>query len=119
MTQADLPAVRQLAKNGAFTITKHAYGQMLARGITYDEVESILTSPTNQIIECQSPSKTPGKQHTDERILLYDPCGGIDAIVIFVVILIPAPDLRIVTVENVDNKKWNRSEGATPCLVRK
>lgn len=53
MTQADLPAIRQLAKNSAFSFSDHAYAQMLNRGITYDDVESILTSSTNQIIECQ------------------------------------------------------------------
>lgn len=119
MTQADLSAIRQLAKNGAFSFSDHAYAQMLNRGITYDDVESILTSSTNQIIECQSPSCTPGKSHTDERILLYDPCASKDAIVIFVLLLVPAPDLRIVTVEYVDSAKWERNEGSVPCLVRK
>lgn len=119
MTQTDLPAVRQLARNGAFSITGHAYDQMLARNITYDDIEGILTSNTNQIIECQSPSNAPGKKHADERILLYDPCGGKDAIVIFVALLIPSPDLRIITVENVDTAIWERSEGSIPCLVRK
>lgn len=119
MTQADLPVIRQLAQNGAFSITSHAYDQMRDRGITYDDVESILTSATNQIIETQSPSRTPGKAHADERVLLYDPCGGKDAIVIFVALLVPAPDLRIVTVEHVDNAKWERKGGQVPCLVRK
>lgn len=118
MTNAHLPSIRRLAQNGAFSFTNHAYDQMLNRDVSYDDVEAILTSPTNQIIECQSPSSTPGKEHNDERVLLYDPYGPKDAIVVFVALFIPTPELRIVTIENVDNAVWERKEG-TPCLVRK
>lgn len=119
MTQNDLPTIRRLAQNGAFSVSGHAIDQMLARNITYADLESILTSPANQIIECQSRSMTPGKQHSDERILIYDPKYAKDTIVIFVVLTAPVPDLRIITVENVDYTIWERREGAVPCLVRK
>lgn len=118
MTQSDLPAVRQLARNDAFSFTKHAYDQMNTRDISYDDVKAILISPTNQIVECQPPSNTPGKEHTHERILLYDPCGAKDTIIVFVVLLAPTPDLRVITVENVDNTIWERKVGV-PCLARK
>lgn len=118
MDQSDLPTVRLLARNGAFSFTNHAYMQMLNRDVSFDDVEAILISPTNQIIECQSPSSTPGKEHSDERVLLYDPCGSKDTIIIFVVLFTPTPDLRVVTVENVDEEIWERKEGI-PCLVRK
>ena len=91
---------------------------MLKRDVSFDDVEAILISPTNQIIECQSPSSTPGKEHADERVLLYDPCGSKDTIIIFVVLFTPTPDLRVVTVENVDEEIWERKEGI-PCLARK
>lgn len=61
MNQSDLPTVRLLARNGAFSFTNHAYKQMLNRDVSFDDVEAILISPTNQIIECQSPSSTPEK----------------------------------------------------------
>lgn len=119
MNQTDLPTIRQFAKNGAFSISNHAYVQMLSRNISYDDVERILTSQTNQIIECQSPSQTPGKKHKHERVLIYDPYDSKDAIIIFVMLFTPSPDIRIVTVENVDEAKWAREDGKIPCLVRK
>lgn len=118
MTQSDLPAVRRLVQNGAYSFSDHAYSRMLERDISFDDLEAILTSSTNQIIECQSPSNTPGKEHADERVLLYDPCGPKDAIVVFAVTFDTAPNLHIVTVENVDDTKWQRQSGV-PCLVRK
>ena len=104
MNQSDLPTVRLLARNGAFSFTNHAYKQMLNRDVSFDDVEAILISPTNQIIECQSPSSTPGKEHSDERVLLYDPCGSKDTIIIFVVLFTPTPDLRVVTVKMLMRK---------------
>ena len=50
MNQSDLPTVRLLARNGAFSFTNHAYKQMLNRDVSFDDVEAILISPTNQII---------------------------------------------------------------------
>ena len=118
MTQSDLPAVRRLVQNGAYSFSGHAYDQMLKRNVSFDDVEAILISSTNQIIECQSPSNTPGKEHADERVLLYDPCGPKDTIVVFAVTFDTAPNLHIVTVENVDDTKWQRQSGV-PCLARK
>lgn len=118
MNQSDLPTVRHLAQNGAFSFTNHAYAQMLMRDVSFDDVEAILISHTNQIIECQSPSMTPGKEHADERVLLYDPRSSKDAIVVFIVLFTPTPELRVITVENVDERIWKRKQGI-PCLVRK
>lgn len=119
MTQADLPDIRRLASNGALSFTAHAAQQIVSRGILYDDVEKILTSQTNQIIECQSPSCAPGKAHTNERVLVYDPQSQVDAIVIFCPLLLPTPDIRIVTVEMVDDAIWTRQNGQIPCLVRR
>ena len=118
MTQSDLPIVRRLVQNGAYSFSDHAYSRMLERDISFDDLEAILTSCTNQIIECQSPSMTPGKEHADERVLLYDPRSSKDAIVVFIVLFTPTPELRVITVENVDEKIWKRKQGI-PCLVRK
>jgi hypothetical protein len=119
MTQSDLPQFRQLACNQAFSISKHAYNQMLKRDISYDDVEAILSSNTNQIIECQSPSSTPGKEHCDERILIYDPMYFKAVILVCIIHFYPAPEIRIVTTEIVDEGKWIKKDGANPCLVRK
>lgn len=119
MTQANLPDIRRLASNGAFSFTGHASQQIISRGIPYNDVEDILTSQTNQIIECQSPSRMPGKAHTNERILLYDPKSPVDAIVVFCPLFLPAPEIRIITVEMVDSAIWIRRDGQIPCLIRR
>ncbi len=119
MTQANLPDIRRLASNGAFSFTGHASQQIISRGISYDDVESILTSQTNQIIECQSPSCAPGKPHTNERVLVYDPQSRTDAIVVFCPLFLPTPEIRIVTVEIVDDTIWIRQNGQIPCLIRR
>lgn len=118
MQQSDLKDVRLLARNGCFTFTSHAFQQMLDRGISYSDVENILISPSNQIIECQSPSSKRGMKHSDERVLLYDPNSAKDTIVVFVVLFAPSIELRIITVENVNYDIWERQRGI-PCLVRK
>lgn len=38
MNQSDLPTVRLLARNGAFSFTNHAYKQMLNRDVSFDDV---------------------------------------------------------------------------------
>lgn len=119
MTEKDLPAIRQLVGNGSFSFTKHAYRQMLDRNISYTDVENILTSPTNQIVECQSRSYTLGKEHTDERVLIYDPNNKVDAIVIVSPLFRPTPEIRVITVERVNDTVWTRYSGKIPCLIRK
>lgn len=54
---------------------------MLSRHIGRATVQAVLSSPTNQLIETQSPSTTPGKEHDDERALISDPTFE-DAIII-------------------------------------
>ena len=119
MTQADMPQIRQLACNGAFSYTGHAFTQMLDRDITYDDIEAILVSATNQLIECQSPSNTPGKEHRDERLLFYDPFYSKEIILICIILFQPMPEIRVITAEMVDHTKWEKNEGSVPCLIRK
>lgn len=119
MPQANLPDIRQLASNGALSFTEHASQQIISRGISCDNVENILTSQTNQIIEYQSPSCTPGRTHTNERVLVYDPHSRIDAIVVLCPLFLPTPEIRIITVEIVDEAVWIRQNGKIPCLVRR
>lgn len=119
MTQNDLPAIRQLVQNGALIIGKHALQRMLQRGVSYDDVKNILTSNTNQLIEYQSPSNTQGKEHPDERVLIYDPNNHTDAIVIASPQLQPQPSIYVITVQKVDNAVWTRHNGQAPCLIRK
>ena len=119
MVQSDLPAVRQLVVNGALTISDHAYNQMLRRNILYDDVEDILSSSTNQIVECQSPSHDPNRSHTDERVLICDPFYPKDIIVIIVALLIPSPEIRVITAEYIDNSIWIKQPGQIPAIVRK
>lgn len=119
MTQSDLPTLRRLVGNGVLSYSGHAYQRMLDRGISHEDVEDILTSNTNQIIECQSPSCTPGKEHVDERVLIYDPNNQVDAIVIVSPLFQPAPDVRVITAQKVDDAIWVRQKGKTPCLIRR
>ena len=119
MTRSDLPQFRLLAKNSAIDYSGHALRQMLKRGISLDLVEKILKSESNQLIETQSPSTTPGKEHDDERALISDPTFE-DAIIIVLVILFhPIPEIRVITVERVMDHKWEKHINENPWLVRK
>ncbi len=118
MTQSDLPQLRQLAKNGQVDYSDHAFKQMLSRRISTLLVEAILMSSTNQLIETQPPSSTPGKEHADERVLIYDPKSSSDVIVICVITIFPLPQITVVTAEYVQDDKWERVSG-NPALIRK
>lgn len=118
MTQADLPSVRQLAQNGQITYTDHAVDQMLERDISSSDVEAVLCSSSNQLIEVQSPSLKPGKRHRDERILISDPQHNPAIVVIFVVLFNGAPELRVVTVEHAHEDTWEKKPDDDPWLVR-
>lgn len=119
MRVSDLPNLRRLARAKSITYSGHALNQMRDRGIRTDDIESILESNTNQLIEIQSPSTAPGKQHRNERDLIYDPNHCPDAIVIIVILLKPFPEIRVVTVELPDNSIWERHPGNNPALTRK
>lgn len=120
MNQSDLANIRLLVKNNAFGVTFHAQQQMFNRNIEYDDIENVLTSSTNQLIESQSPSQTPGMEHKDERFLIFDPQYHKEIIVIGVVVFVTGrvPDIQIVTVEYADPQKWKKIPGANPSLVR-
>ena len=119
MRVSDLPNLRRLARAKRITYSRHAFTQMLNRGIRTDDIESILESNTNQLIEIQSPSTTPGKQHCNERDLIYDPNHCPDAIVIIVILLHPSPEIRVVTVELPDSSIWEKHPDKDPALTRK
>ena len=117
MQQSDLPALRQLAANGQIIYTRHGQARMLERGYFTTDVANILSSPTNQIIEVQSPSATPGKQH----VLISDPMYQSDvAILISMDLATPgSPAIVILTVEETKDEKWNKNKNNDPWLVRK
>lgn len=118
MTQNDLSQFRQLAKNGQISYSGHALQRMLERGISLNIVEDILRSDSNQILETQSPSLTPGMEHPNERILIYDPYSCADVIVLCVILFVPLPEISVITAMYVQDEKWERVSG-NPALVRK
>jgi ABC-type Zn uptake system ZnuABC Zn-binding protein ZnuA len=115
----DLPDLRRVAKAKSITYSGHAFEQMLNRGISSDDIEDILKSNTNQLIETQSPSTTPGKMHKDERNLIYDPNHNPDAIIVIVLLFNPFPEIRVVTVELPDSNIWEKHIHGNPALTRK
>lgn len=115
----DLPDLRCVARAKSITYSEHALDQMLTRGISSDDVEEILESDTNQLIEIQPPSATPGRMHRDERDLIYDPNHSPDAIVVIVLLFNPLPEIRVVTVELPASDIWERHLGENPALRRK
>ena len=121
MKKSDLPALRQLAANGQIIYTKHGQARMLERGYFTTDVVNILTSPSNQIIEVQSPSATPGKKHKDERVLISDPMYHLDAVVLISMDLATpgSPAIIILTVEEPEAEKWDKNKEDDPWLVRK
>lgn len=119
MRASDLPDLRRVARTKAVTYSGHAIDQMLSRGITTDDVEEILESNTNQLIEVQSPSIAPGKKHRNERDLIYDPNHKPDAIIVMVLLFNPSPEIRVVTVEMPSDETWNHNPGADPALTHK
>ena len=118
MTKKDLPDLRRLVKNGSFDLTGHAYDQMLIRDISFDDVERILSSETNQLIEVQPPTDEPGRSHKNERILIYDPLFTPDTILVCVVNVQPIPEVIVITAERALPSKWRKVAGADPGLVR-
>ena len=119
MTKADLPALRLLAANNQISYTSHAVDQMFERGIMRSDVVNILSSPTNQLIEVQSRSTAKGKEHKDERALVSDPEYQDRIIIVLVIIFNPIPEIRIITVEHVQDKEWSTHIGDDPWLIRK
>ncbi len=119
MRVQDLADLRCVASAEAITYSGHALEQMLNRGVSTDDIEDILESNTNQLIETQSPSTTPGKMHHDERNLIYDPNHNPDAIVVIVLLFNPYPEIRVVTVELPESNIWERHIEGNPALTRK
>ena len=121
MKKSDLPALRQLAANGQIEYTYHGQSRMLERGYFMADIASILTSPTNQIIEVQPPSTTPGKEHKDERVLISDPLYTPDtAVLITMDFSTPTnPTIVVLTVEEALDRKWDKCPSDDPWLVRK
>lgn len=121
MTKNDLPDLRRFAANGQITYSKHALQQMLARGCFTTDVENILKSSTNQLIEIQSPSVAPGHAHKDPRYIIADPNFTPDtAVVITLDVSNPtSPQINIVTVERALSSVWDKDKTKDPWLTRK
>lgn len=119
MTKADLADLRRLAINNRISYSEHALDQMLDRDISCADVKDILSSPTNQLIETQSPSNAVGKVHSDERALVSDPLHKSAIIVVLVILFKPLPEIRVITVEPALEDRWNIHIGNDPWLIRK
>lgn len=121
MTKNDLPDLRRLAANGQITYSNHALQQMLARGCFTADVEQILKSNTNQLVETQSPSAAAGRQHRDSRYIIADPEFTPDtAVVITLDVSNPtAPQINIITVEPALDAVWDKDKTKDPWLTRK
>ena len=110
MVNTDLHDLRCLANNSQISYSSHAVDQMLSRHIG---------RATNQLIETQSPSTTPGKEHDDERALISDPTFEDAIIIVLVILFYPIPEIRVITVERVMDHKWEKHINENPWLVRK
>lgn len=105
-----ISSIRKLAKNTELLYKAHAFEQMMLRGIESEDVENILTSSTNEILEIQPPTN----KCKDERILLYDKNYPKDIIVVSV--MTNFPRIEVITAEFVDYNKWKKVNNK---LVRK
>lgn len=122
MTRNHLPALRQLAQNTSqIRYSKHGHSQMLSRGYSMNDVQKILTSNTNQLVEVQPPCLVPGPHfHKDPRYVISDPMFHPDSAVVIVLDLsIPtAPLIRVITVEPALNTIWDKDPAKDPWLTR-
>lgn len=122
MTKNDLPTLRQLAANKSqITYSTHGHAQMLARGYTAADVEAILTSNTNQLVEIQPPTKRPGtKAHRNARYVISDPNYKPDTAIVLVLDLSSptSPKIVIITVEPAEDAVWAKNPSTDPWLTR-
>lgn len=114
-----LPQMRRVARNREPMPSGHATSQMIDRGISMENVQDVLSSSTNQVLEIQPPCAVPGKSHKDERILVFDPQYAMPLIVVCSIIMEGGfPTIHLVTTELVDDNKWAPSGKDDPSLVR-
>ena len=120
MTKNDLPTLRQLARNTTqIKYSHHALQQMLARGYKTDDVETLLSSGTNQLVETQPPCGGP-RAHRNWRYVISDPAFQPDsAVVIALNMSNPAsPEIVVITVEPAEDVAWNKDPTKDPWLTR-
>ena len=111
--------MRRVARNREPMPSGHATSQMIDRGISMENVQDVLSSSTNQVLEIQPPCAIPGKSHKDERILIFDPQYAMPLIVVCSIIMEGGfPTIHLVTTELVDDNKWAPSGKDDPSLVR-
>lgn len=122
MTKKDLPTLRQLAANkGQITYSKHGHSQLVSRGYTTDDVEKILTSKSNQLVETQSPCLVPGPRfHKNERYVISDPGHHPDTAVVLALDMSnpSSPQIVIITVEPALDTVWDKDPSKDPWLTR-
>lgn len=111
--------ISRLVKNGAYIISNHSYDRMRERGITINEIETVLTDKSLQLIETQSPSSTPGKEHADERYLVSSPHCGDLVIVCSIVWGNGLINVEIITAFFAMDSIWDKNSGNDPWLIRK
>ena len=122
MTKNHLPALRQLAQNtNQIRYSKHGHSQMLSRGYSTNDVQKILTSNTNQLVEVQPPCLVPGPRfHKDPRYVISDPMFHPDSAVVIVLDLsdLTSPLIRVITVEPALDSIWYKDPSTDPWLTR-
>ena len=122
MTKNDLPTLRLLARNTSqIHYSIHGHSQMLARGYSTTDVERILTSNTNQLIEVQPPCLVRGPRfHKDPRYVISDPAFHPDtAVDIALDFSVPSsPLIWVITVEPALNAIWDKDPTKDPWLTR-
>lgn len=122
MTKNDLPTLRLLASNTSqIRYSKHGHSQMQTRGYSTNDVERILTSKTNQLVEVQPPCLVKGPRfHKDPRYVISDPTFNPDtAVVIALDLSVPSsPLIWIITVEPALNTVWAKNPAKDPWLTR-
>ena len=120
MTKNDLPTLRQLARNtNQINYSDHALKQMRSRGYKMDDVEKILTSATNQLVETQPPCGGL-RPHRNPRYVISDPAFQPDSAVVIILDLSdPAsPEIVVITVESADDTVWSKNRNQDPWLTR-
>ncbi len=95
-------SIRLLAKNTKPLYKGHAFDQMMLRGIESTDVENILKSDTNEILEIQPPTA----KSKDERILVYD--SQYPKEIIIVTVMTNFPSIEVITTEFVDYNIWKK-----------
>lgn len=122
MTKRDLPTLRLLASNpDQIQYSKHGHKQMQSRGYSTDDVEKILSSKSNQLVEVQPPCLVAGSRfHKDPRFVISDPEFHPNTAVVIALNcdIHASPVITVITVEPVLDTIWAQDPTKDPWLTR-